>query len=366
MRIAQVSPLYESVPPSLYGGTERVVSYLTEELVALGHDVTLFASADSRTSAHLIPLSERAHRLGNCTQEQSESDHTRLIESAIRVADRFDVVHFHLDVFHLPAISRAPGSFVTTVHGRLDLEAKRSCYALFSELPFVSISNAQRQPLRHLNWRKTIHHGLPLDLYAYHARPAGYLAFLGRISPEKGVDRAIQIAKRAGLPLRIAAKVDDKDQRYFEETVRPQIDGELISMIGEIGEAEKRKFLGEASALLFPVDWPEPFGMVMIEALACGTPVIAYPNGAVPEVITHGKTGYWIRSVAEGAQAVERLDAIQRSQCRNEFESKFSSRRMARDYIEVYEELRARGKSDRARWRERPGGRDLPRGASGH
>lgn len=366
MRIAQVSPLYESVPPSLYGGTERVVSYLTEELVSLGHDVTLFASEDSSTSAKLVPVCKRAHRLGHCSQEVSESDHARLIESVVRGADRFDVVHFHLDVFHLPVIQRALGTFLTTVHGRLDLEAKRACYGMFGELPFVSISDAQRLPLRQLNWQKTILHGLPLDLYRYTAKPEGYLAFLGRISPEKGVERAIQIAKSSGMGLRIAAKVDDKDRGYFDEKVSPHIDGDSVVMVGEINEEQKQNFLGDADALLFPVDWPEPFGMVMIEALACGTPVIAYPNGAVPEVIVHGKTGYWIRSIAEGAEAVRRLKQIERAKCREEFETKFSSHRMARDYVEVYQGLRVRGNSERETRRERPDGPSLPRGAAGY
>ena len=366
MRIAQVSPLYESVPPSLYGGTERVVSYLTEELVASGHDVTLFASADSKTSAQLIPFCQRAHRLGHCSQEVSESDHVRLIESVVRCAEHFDVVHFHLDVFHLPVIQRATGTFLTTVHGRLDLEEKRACYGMFADVPFVSISDSQRLPLQQLNWKKTILHGLPLGLYRYSSRPDGYLAFLGRISPEKGVERAIQIAKCAGMPLRIAAKIDDKDRGYFETRISPHIDGDLVTMIGEIDESEKQDFLGKANALVFPVDWPEPFGMVMIEALACGTPVIAYPNGAVPEVIVHGETGYWIRSITEGAEAVRRLSQIPRIKCREEFETRFSSRRMARDYVEVYQGLRVRGNSERETPRKRPDGPSLPSGRASY
>ncbi len=288
MRIAQVAPLYESVPPKYYGGTERIVSYLTEELVRQGHDVTLFASGDSVTAAQLVPACPSSLRLDRSCEDQL-AHHVLMLEHVVQRAAEFDVLHFHVDYLHFPFSRRQPTPHVTTLHGRLDIPDLVPLYREFNGVPLVSISDAQREPLPWANWLATVYHGLPPDLYRFRGEPGGYLAFLGRISPEKRVDRAIEIAQRVRMPLRIAAKIDAVDQAYFEREIEPLLDDPLVEYVGEIGETEKDEFLGNAQALLFPIDWPEPFGLVMIEALACGTPVIAYRHGSVPEVLDDGE-----------------------------------------------------------------------------
>jgi glycosyltransferase involved in cell wall biosynthesis len=335
LRIAQVAPLYESVPPQLYGGTERVVSYLTEELVRQGHEVTLFASGDSRTSARLVASCPRALRL-DPNHRDALAQHLVMIEDVMRQADEFDVVHFHVDYLHFPASSRQRVPHVSTLHGRLDLPDLVPLYQAFPEMPVVSISNAQRKPLPWLNWQATVHHGLPADLHGCEEEPEDYLAFLGRVSPEKRLDRAIEIAGQAGLPLRIAAKVDRADQDYYEQVIRPLLKRPGVEFLGEIGEQDKRSFLGRARALLFPIDWPEPFGLVLIEAIACGTPVIAFRRGSVPEVVDHGETGFICSTVDEAVEAVGHLPEISRRGCRQVFERRFTTSRMARDYVEIY------------------------------
>jgi glycosyltransferase involved in cell wall biosynthesis len=339
MKIAQVAPLYESVPPQCYGGTERVVSYLTEELVRQGHDVTLFASGDSRTAARLVACCPRALRLGGCVDQLAH--HFLLLECVFRQAANFDVVHFHCDYLHFPWSRRHPCRHVTTLHGRLDIPDLPPVYREFAGEPVVSISDAQRRPLAWANWQGTVYHGLPEDLYRFRERPGRYLAFLGRISPEKRVDRAIEIALRTGLPLRIAAKVDRADRDYYHDEVEPLLrkSRPLVEFIGEIGETEKDDFLGEALALLFPVDWPEPFGLVMIEAMACGTPVIAWRKGSVPEVMEDGVTGFVVEDMEQAVCAVGRLGSISRAACRRTSERRFSVRRMAEDYLAVYRRL---------------------------
>ncbi len=337
MRIAMVSPLYESVPPKLYGGTERVVSYLTEELVRQGHDVTLFASGDSQTQARLVSPCPEALRLANCKDPMAH--HVLMVEEVFKRAPGFDVIHFNIDYIHYPLFRRCSTPSLTTLHGRLDLEDQKPLYWEFRDMPVVSISYAQRRPLPWLNWVGNVYHGLPEDLYTFHHEPGKYLAFLGRISPEKRPDRAIQIAERAGMKLLMAAKVDKADKEYFEEKIKPMLKSPWVEFIGEIGEKEKDKFLGEAYALLFPIDWPEPFGLVMIEAMACGTPVIAWKNGSVPEVIDPGKTGIIVESMDEAVEAVERVGEINRLGCRRTFEERFSVTRMAQDYVKIYEKL---------------------------
>ena len=341
MRIAQVAPLIESVPPQLYGGTERVVSFLTDELVARGHDVTLFASGDSRTSATLVPVWPRALRLG--ASQDSLAPHVIMLEEVARRAPGFDIVHFHVADFHLPLARRLGVAHVTTMHGRLDLPELPALFHEYDEVPLVSISHAQRTPLPDAHWAATVYHGLPLGLLTFHPGPGSYLAFLGRISPEKGVDRAIAIAIACGLPLRIAAKVDAADREYFAREIRPLLEHPLIEFIGEIDEEQKDEFLGNASALLFPVDWPEPFGLVMIEALACGVPVLAFRRGSVPEVIDEGVTGIIVDTVDEAVAATRRLMALNRHHCRRVFAQRFSAARMAADYERVYGELVASG-----------------------
>ena len=341
MKIAQIAPLAESCPPKLYGGTERIVSYLTEELVRLGHDVTLFASGDSRTRARLVRCSDMALRLNPSVRDPLPY-HIAMLDEVRRQADRFDILHFHIDLLHFPLIREYSQRTVTTLHGRQDLPDLRPFYAAFPEIPLVSISHDQRRPLgRHVNWAGNVYHGLPRDLLPFTASPSGdYLAFLGRISPEKGPDRAIKIAARAGMPLRIAAKIDRADQAYWDEVIAPMIAANPdIEYVGEIGEEEKAEFLGNARALLFPIDWPEPFGLVMIEALACGTPVIAFPRGSVREIIEDGVTGFLCETVEEAIAAVRRIDSIDRRVCRETFERRFSAARMARDYLAVYEAL---------------------------
>jgi glycosyltransferase involved in cell wall biosynthesis len=342
MRIAQVAPLYESVPPKLYGGTERVVSFLVDQLVDLGHDVTLFASADSQTTATLAPMWPTALRLqGTCLD--ALAPHLLMLEKVIARASEFDVIHFHLAQLHFPIVRRLPYlAHVTTLHGRLDMEELQPLYREFSDMPVVSISDAQRLPLPDAGWAATVHHGLPPRLFGFHPMPGKYLAFLGRISPEKGVDRAIAIATACGERLRIAAKVDAADRDYFDSHIRPLLDNPLIEFLGEITDREKNTFLGNAKALLFPIDWPEPFGLVMIEAMACGLPVVAFAGGSVREIIDHGVTGFVVDSVPDAIDAVRRIDTIDRRQCRDTFERRFSAKRMASQYVELYRQLAAK------------------------
>ncbi len=336
MRIAQVAPLYESVPPALYGGTERVVHNLTEALVHLGHDVTLFASGDSRTSATLIAPCKRALRL-DTTWRDPLAYHMIMLDEVFRRAEDFDVVHFHVDYLHFPISQRFPVADLTTLHGRLDLAELAVIYRQFAKRPLVSISNSQRKPLPWANWRATIYHGVDVNKFHFQPGPGSYLAFLGRISPEKRVDRAIEIAKLTGIPLRIAAKVDRVDVEYFRAEIEPLLDHHLIEYIGEIGDSEKSEFLGGARALLFPIDWPEPFGLAMIEGMACGTPVIAFNCGSVPEVVDPGVTGWIVNSIKDAAAAVQRVDEIDRAGCRRAFEQRFSNIRMAKDYLAEYD-----------------------------
>jgi glycosyltransferase involved in cell wall biosynthesis len=338
MRIAQVAPLYESVPPKLYGGTERVVSVLTDELVNEGHEVTLFASGDSVTRARLVPACPESLRLDkNCIDQLAH--HILLLEQVFSERNNFDIIHFHIDYLHFP-LSRHFGEVnVTTLHGRLDTPDLQPLYRAFREMPVVSISDAQREPLPWINWQGTVYHGFPEDRFEFHPKQGEYLAFLGRVSPEKGLDEAISIAKQAGLKLRIAAKVDPKDEEYFKTVIKPQLNASFIEFIGEIGVSDKCEFLGNASALIFPIDWPEPFGLVMIEALACGTPVIAYPYGSVPEVLEDGITGFLVNDAPSATQAVKQISSIDRAKCRQEFEERFSARRMTRDYVAIYEKL---------------------------
>jgi glycosyltransferase involved in cell wall biosynthesis len=335
MRIAEVAPLFESVPPALYGGTERVVAYLTDELVAQGHDVTLFASGDSRTSATLVPVSPRALRLDpDCRDHLAW--HVLMTELVAAQADLFDIIHFHIGFIHFPVMRRLGVAQVTTLHGRLDLPELVPLYGEFSDMPVISISNAQRAPLPHARWVATVPHGLPERLLGFHPGPNRYLAFLGRISPEKRVDRAIAIATALGWPLKIAAKVDRADAEYFETQIRPLLDNPLVDFIGEIGETDKDRFLGGARALLFPIDWPEPFGLVMIESLACGTPVIAFRGGSVEEIIEPGVSGFIVDTLEEAIEATRRVEAIDRRGCRRAFERRFTARRMAEEHVKSY------------------------------
>lgn len=338
MRIAQVAPLYESVPPLLYGGTERVVSYLTEELVKQGHDVTLFASGDSTTSAHLRPLCERSLRLQGGPLTAPLAHHLHLIERITQEADHYDVIHFHLDYLPFSMIRREQITALTTLHGRLDINDLYPLFREFRDMNLVSISDAQRVFMPWASWLATVHHGLPEDLYEPCQSEGKYLAFLGRISPEKRVDRAIEIARRVGMPLRIAAKVDSADREYFDQ-IRHLIEQPHVEFLGEIGEEKKAEFLGHAHALLFPIDWPEPFGLVMIEAMACGTPVIAFRNGSVAEILEDGVTGFLVSSIEQAVDAVERIPSISRAGCRQVFEERFSARRMCAEYVCAYEHV---------------------------
>lgn len=335
MRIAQVAPLYESVPPKYYGGTERVVAYLTEELVRAGHEVTLYASGDSVTRATLHALVPKGLRLEQRCVD-SVAHHVHLIEKVRQAADQFDVIHFHTDYLHFPITRMLRTPHLTTLHGRLDLPDIHPVFREFAEVPLVSISNAQRAPMPFVNWRATVYHGVPQDLYRFHPRHGEHLVFVGRVSREKRVDRAIEIAKRAGRKLYIAAKVDQPDREYFDAHVKPLLDHPLIEFVGEVGEQDKAELLGGAYAFLFPIDWPEPFGLVMIEALACGTPVVAFPCGSVPEVVRHGETGLIVRSVDEAVALLPRVADIDRARCRADFEERFSAARMARDYLAAY------------------------------
>lgn len=338
MKIAQVSPLYESVPPRMYGGTERVVSYLTEELVKLGHDVSLFASGDSITNANLVAVCGQATRLDkNCKDPLAM--HYLQLQEVIDRASEFDIIHFHTDYLHYPFTNNNRFRHITTLHGRLDMSELQQIYRKFSEVPLVSISDSQRKPVAFANFLKTIYHGLPLDLYKKGSGEGGCLAFIGRISPEKRPDRAIKIARRAGMKIKIAAKVDAVDQHYFQTEIEPLLKDPNVEFIGEIGEDQKGEFLGNAKALLFPIDWPEPFGMVMIEAMANGTPVIAYRCGSVPEVIDPGETGFIVNSISEALSVVKGLDRFDRDHCREVFEKRFSATVMAQNYVDLYQEM---------------------------
>ena len=349
MRIAQVSPLYEAVPPRTYGGTERVVSYLTEALVRQGHEVTLFASGDSVTRARLVASCPQGLRFDDrCTDEFAH--HIVLLEQVFQQAADFDLIHFHIDYVHFPLSRRQSTPHVTTLHGRLDLPDLVAVYQEFPEPPVVSISNAQREPLPWLNWQGTVYHGLPHDLYTFRPEPGQYLAFLGRISPEKRVDRAIAIATRVGMPLKIAAKVDPANQEYFEAEIAPQFRHPLVEYVGELGEGEKDAFLGNAYALLFPIEWPEPFGLVMIEAVACGTPVIAFRRGSVPEVVDDGVTGFIVDSVEEAVRTTARIPTLRRQDCRQAFETRFSASHAATDYVDIYRRLTAREGDHHSVW----------------
>jgi len=338
MKIAQVAPLIESVPPRFYGGTERIVSYLTEELVTLGHNVTLFASGDSITGAELAPCCTRALRL-----DPSVCDiipHFMLMIDKVREhADEFDILHFHIDLFHFPLFRSLAARTLTTLHGRQDLGDLKPFYSRFGEMPLVSISDDQRKPLPHANFVATIHHGIPADLHGPTFEQGSYLAFLGRISPEKRPDRAIRIARAAGIPLKIAAKVDKVDEDYFRNDILPLLDGPGVEFIGEINQREKTKFLGEAAALLFPVDWPEPFGLVMIEAMACGTPVLAFRGGSIPEVIDVGVTGNVVESEEEAIAALPAILSYNRRAVRLRFEQRFTATKMAQNYLSIYRRL---------------------------
>lgn len=340
MKIAQIAPLAESVPPKLYGGTERIVSFLAEELVRRGHEVTLFASADSITSAELVPCTERALRLNTAVRDPI-AHHLLLLEEVRQRADTFDILHFHIDLLHFPLIRPIAHRTVTTLHGRLDLPDLVPFYQKFPEIPVVSISDHQRTPLPMANFMATVHHGLPQDLLPFRPKgEGGYLSFLGRISPEKRPDRAIEIAVRAQMPLKIAAKIDKADRDYWSEVIEPMIARyPNVEFVGEVNDAEKAAFLGKSSALLFPIDWPEPFGLVMTEAMSCGTPVIAFRRGSVPEVIEQGVNGYIVNSVDEAVDAVGKAIRLDRAGVRHAFEARFSVERMAADYLGVYERL---------------------------
>jgi glycosyltransferase involved in cell wall biosynthesis len=337
MRIAQVAPLAEAVPPNLYGGTERVVSWLTEELVHQDYDVTLFASADSRTSAKLVPCAPKALRLAGF------NDHTAsllvMLDQVRRRAAEFDVIHFHIDLLQFPLFKQIFGKCLTTMHGRLDLPDFHPVYRAFPDMPLVSISDSQRKPMPPVNWRATIHHGLPASLYPLNDRAGDYLVFLGRISPEKRPDRAIEVAIRSGVRLKVAAKVDRADREYFEHEIEPKLDHPLIEFIGEVDDAGKRDLLGGALALIFPIDWPEPFGLVMIEAMSMGTPTIAWRSGSVPEVIDEGVSGVIVDSVQEAVQTVDRIRSMDRAKVRQCFETRFTAEQMANAYLRVYAEL---------------------------
>ena len=346
MKIAQIAPLYEAVPPKLYGGTERIVSYLTDALVDVGHHVTLFASADAVTRAELIPVRDQAIRLDPAPLKSDLAAHLSMLHEVRRRAHEFDILHFHVDLLHFPMFEDMAGRTVTTLHGRLDLKDLSETYWRWPQFPLVSISDHQRRPLRFARWLGTVSHGLPSSLLPYSpAARGGYLAFLGRLSPEKRPDRAIAIAKRTGMPLKIAAKVDAADRSYFNNEIRPLLDDPLIEYIGEINDADKAAFLGNATALLFPIDWPEPFGLVMIEAMACGTPVIAWPCGSVPEVLEDGVTGRIVRDEDEAVAAVDEVARFDRRRVRAVFERRFSAEVMADRYSDLYRRLLRSGEA---------------------
>jgi glycosyltransferase involved in cell wall biosynthesis len=347
MRIAQIAPLIEAVPPRLYGGTERVVSFLTEELVRLGHEVTLFASGDSVTSAHLVAAWPRAIRLESSVRDPMAL-HLLMLEQVYRQSAQFDILHFHLDYWPLPLFSRQSTPFVSTLHGRLDLPELWPVYRAFGQAPLVSISAAQRRAMPWAHWIANIHHGLPELLLTPREMPRTYLAFLGRIAPEKRVDRAVEIAGRCGLPLKVAAKVDPVDRVHYEQTIRPLFRAPHVEYLGEINDAEKAAFLSGAVGLLFPGDWPEPFGLTMIEAMACGTPVIAFDHGSVREVVEDGVTGFIVADVAEAVRAVGQLALVPAGRVRRRFEERFTAKRMTEDYLAVYTWLASAGAERRA------------------
>jgi glycosyltransferase involved in cell wall biosynthesis len=340
VKIAQVAPLYERVPPKYYGGTERIVSYLTEELVHQGHEVTLFASGDSVTAAKLVSFCDEGLRL-NSKYTDHILYHMLLAEQVAQRVDEFDFIHFHLTYLHYAIARRLTTAHVTTSHGRMDLPEYVSLYREYADIPLISISDSQRDPLPWLNWQGTVHHGLPEDLFRCSTAQGKYLAFLGRFSPEKRADRAIEIAKRSGMPLKIAAKIEKSDAEYFESAIKPLLDDPLIEYIGEIGEKEKQEFLADAYAQIFPIDWPEPFGLVMIEAMACGTPTIAFRCGSVPEIIDDGVTGFIVESVEEAVEKLKRIPELSRDKCRSVFEERFSASRMVKDYLSLYARIQA-------------------------
>lgn len=340
MNIAQIAPLCEAVPPKLYGGTERVVAHLSDALVELGHEVTLFAAADARTKARLVPVRDQSMRLDAAPLKSDLAAHLTMLQEVKRRSAQFDILHFHVDMVHFPMFEQQAHKTVTTLHGRLDLKDLPGVYERWPDYGLVSISDHQREPLPDANWLATVAHGVPVHQYSFCELPAGrYLAFLGRISPEKGPDRAIQLARRAHIPLKIAAKVDAFDTVYFESVIKPLLDDPSIEFIGEIGDDQKEAFLGNALALLFPIHWPEPFGLVMIEAIACGTPVIAWNCGAVPEVIDHGTTGFIVNSDEEALAAIGRVPDLERRHVRAAFERRFTATTMARAYLDVYARL---------------------------
>jgi len=338
VKIAQVSPLYEAVPPKLYGGTERVVAHLCDALVELGHEVTLFASAYADTKAELAPVRDQAIRLDPAPFKSDLASHLAMLHEVRRRADELDIIHFHTDMIHFTFFEDMAERTVTTLHGRLDIKGLGDVYRRWPQYPLVSISDSQRQPLPRLNWAGTVLHGLKTDTYRRGEGAGGYLAFLGRISPEKGPERAIAIAKALGMPLKIAAKVDAADRAYFEEVVEPLLHHPLIDYVGEIGDGQKPAFLGDAAALLFPINWPEPFGLVMIEAMACGAPVVAFDCGSVPEVIEDGVTGFIVGNIDAAVHAVRRALKLDRRAIRAQFERRFSATAMARRYLDLYEE----------------------------
>lgn len=339
MRIAQIAPLYEAVPPKYYGGTERVVAYLCDALVEVGHDVTLFSSADAHTQARLIPVRDQAIRLDDAPLKSDLAAHLTMLHEVRRHASRFDLLHFHVDLIHFPMFEAIAARTLTTLHGRLDLKDLAGVYARWSAYALTSVSNHQRQTLPDISWFATVAHGVPQRRYCLHRDVGNYLAFIGRISPEKRADIAIRLARSSSVRLRIAAKVDTIDAPYFEKTIKPLLSDPLVEFIGEIGDAEKGSFLGNARALIFPIDWPEPFGLVMIEALACGTPVIAWKRGAVAEVIDHGETGFIVESEDEALAAIDRVASLDRRHIRAVFERRFTAITMARNYVEAYTRL---------------------------
>ncbi|MEN9226303.1 MAG: glycosyltransferase family 4 protein [Thermostichus sp. HHBFW_bins_43] len=346
MRIAQIAPLHESVPPKLYGGTERVVSWLTEELVRRGHEVTLFASGDSQTQARLIPFRDQALRLDKSAID-TVAPHILMVEKVFQMADQFDLIHGHIDYYPYALARRHPQvAFVATLHGRLDIPELQPLYSEFDDIPLVSISNAQRSPLPQARWAGTVYHGLPLDLHPFYPEPGDYLAFLGRVSPEKGLDTAIEIATQAGMPLKASIKIDSVDRQYYESCIAPMIrENPNVELIGEINEQEKSEFLGKAYAVLFPIRWPEPFGLVMIESMACGTPVIATRFGSVPEVMVDGQTGFIVDSVPQAVEAVARVGSLSRQRVRQVFEERYSVAQMVSGYEAIYQRLLGEGQA---------------------
>ncbi len=342
MRIAQIAPLYEAVPPKLYGGTERVVAHLCDALVDLGHEVTLFSSAEAVTRADLVAVRDQAIRLDPAPLKSDLAAHLSMLSEVRRQQDRFDIIHFHVDMIHFPMFEAVAPRTITTLHGRLDIKDLPEVYRRWPKYPLVSISDSQRDALQFANWAGTVYHGFPKTLYRFEPNPRGYLAFLGRMSPEKGPDRAIAIAKRLGMPLKMAAKVDAADKAYFQEEIRPLLDHPLIEFIGEINDADKSEFLGGAETLLFPIEWPEPFGLVAIEAMACGTPVVAYRHGAAPEVVDDGVTGFVVDGEDEAVAAVRAAQALDRREVRRRFDRRFSATAMARGYLDLYADRLAR------------------------